>query len=587
MPKDMSIDKQDRARHAETKGARTIGLPFVVSDDHDGCKCQVKMTRDSHVLPDTTIMQRHLLAMLLVNPGMVSRCSEDWFEGANRRIFNQIRYLVDSRLPVTVSSLIAELPDREQTVLHSIMELNAGKGIVDFSDYNVGLVAENLRKEHFIHKSHECLISMNDGFLAHNDEEVFRCLGILNGLRSSLDQTEGFKYFGTDTDLPRPFTPLTIQGTPLFEAQNYYVIMGEEKSGKSHLISVLLHALIYGESPEFQIRSLLPQNSVILCIDTEQSCSDAQDTCRTAHLMAHQPYNAHCPNLYIASADGMSAEETVRNIEKSVRELHPAVVFIDGYAGLFEDNYQNKGAEAVMKKVRAIARDCNTTIIGIWHTVENAITGRTTAFGAAGKMSQKYGGGTLLVENRNGIISIRHHQSRRRKIKDIFMQLQTMVIVDDPEGCKALECEHGDVEALLASMGKSINDPDVHIFAVPRCVSPLDVDSIIKRQKETEKIEALRRKDRANEEDYRAQMLKIFGTSTDSPMTREEMRDRYTKYIWREGHGLTEAYAPCLSKTQLNSRSQAFKRLVDACLRLDIIAPAPDDGEKFHYIHKA
>lgn len=108
------------------------------------------------------------------------------------------------------------------------------------------------------------------------------------------------------------------------------------------------------------------------------------------------------------------------------------------------------------------------------------------------------------------------------------MQLQTMVIVDDPEGCKALECEHGDVEALLASMGKSINDTDVHIFAVPRCVSPLDVDSIIKRQKETEKIEALKRKDRANEEDYRAQMLKIFGTSTDSPLTREEMRDRYT-----------------------------------------------------------
>ena len=91
------------------------------------------------------------------------------------------------------------------------------------------------------------------------------------------------------------------------------------------------------------------------------------------------------------------------------------------------------------------------------------------------------------------------------------MQLQTMVIVDDSEGCKALECEHGDVEALLASMGKSINDTDVHIFAVPRCVSPLDVDSIIKRQKETEKIEALKRKDRANEEDYRAQMPILSG----------------------------------------------------------------------------
>ena len=47
------------------------------------------------------------------------------------------------------------------------------------------------------------------------------------------------------------------------------------------------------------------------------------------------------------------------------------------------------------------------------------------------------------------------------------------------------------------------------------------------------------------------------------------------------------AFAPCLSKTQLNSRSQAFKRLVDACLRLNIIVPVPDDSEKFHYIHEA
>lgn len=550
----------------------------------DDYKCRMKLAIDAMILPDTAITQQQLLAMLLVNPGMALRCSEDWFDGSEQRIFKQIKYLVDSKLPVTVDSLIPGLSDQDQYVLRSIDELNVGKAMMDFSDYNVGLVAEHLQKEYFLVKSYECLSSMIVGIQRHNVEDILRCNEMFQGLKSALDQTEGFKYFGTDTVFARPITPMTIQGTPIFEAQNYYVIMGEEKSGKSHFISVLLHALIYGESTEFQIKSLLPSNTVILCIDTEQSCSDAQGICRTAHLMANQPYNAHCPNLYITSADGMSADETIQNIEKSIRELRPAVVFIDGYAGLLDDNYQTKGAEVIMKKVRAIARDYNTTIIGIWHTVENAITGKTTAFGAAGKMSQKYGGGTLLVGNSNGIITIKHHQSRKGKIKDIAMQLQTKVIVDGPEGSQTLECEHGDVEALLATMDKSINDQDVHVFAVPQFISPLDVDSIMKKQEEADKIEALQRKDKANEEDYRAQMLKIFGTSFGSPLSRNEMRNQYTKYIWREDHGLLEADVPNLSKTQQNSRSQAFKRLMDACLRLGIIVPLPHDSDKFRFI---
>ncbi len=584
--KQQDMHEQGGTRPAGTKGALNDGLP-VVPDNKEECKNRMKPAEEGIDLHDTAIMQQQLLAMLLMNPDMASHCSEDWFDGARQRIFRLIRHLVYSRLPVSVSSLSAELSEQDWSVLHSIVELNAGKKMIVFSNHNVGLAADLLQKEFFIQKCHECLCSLEEAIERHDLEGINRTLDTLQGLKSAACPTEGFRYFGTDTDLPRPTCPITIQGIPCFEAQNFYVIMGEEKSGKSHFHSVLLHALLYRESPEFQIKSNLPPGAPILYIDTEQSLSAAQDICRTANLMAHRPYNAPCPNLFIASTDGMSAEETIRNIEKSVRELRPAVVFIDGYAGLFDDNYQNKGVEATMKKVRAIAREYNTTIIGIWHTVENAITGRTTAFGAAGKLSQKYGGGTILVTSSSSIINIKHLQSRSLKFSPFSMRLQNTVVVGNLEESRTMVCENGDIEALLAPMGKSINDRDVRLFAVPRFVSPLEADSIMRKQKEADRAEARQRKDMANEEDYRAQMLKIFGTSFDLPLSRDEMRNKYTKFIWREAHELSEADVPSLSKTQQNSRSQAFKRLVDASLRLGIIVPTPHDNEKFHYVHKA
>lgn len=358
---------------------------------------------------DTVDLQQKIISMLLLNPAVSLHIDASWFDGDEKEIFTQIKRAVKSKIAVTVPDLLVSLAPNQQFVLSGIYEQSKELSYSDCSDYNINLEATKLKEIYSELDMWKSVQWMLHGMIKGNPLEVAtQAERIMNKSKGCEDETS-FTYFGTDTLFAKPFTPMTIQGVPVFEAQNYYVVMGEEKSGKSHFLSMLLSALLYGGSEKFGIESLLPSEARILYVDSEQSPTDAQGICQTALILSGKNYNEREPRLIITSSDGMTSCDTLKSLEKAIIEHRPSVVFIDGYAGLLDDNYQNKGAESVMKAIRKIARDYNVTIIGIWHTVENPVTGKVSAFGAAGKLSQKFGGGTLLVTNEDGLITIKHH----------------------------------------------------------------------------------------------------------------------------------------------------------------------------------
>ena len=53
--------------------------------------------------------------------------------------------------------------------------------------------------------------------------------------------------FSTDTRLKRTKYSLKHRGVPILEDQNFYIVMGKEKSGKSHVLSVFLAAYLFGK----------------------------------------------------------------------------------------------------------------------------------------------------------------------------------------------------------------------------------------------------------------------------------------------------------------------------------------------------
>lgn len=544
---------------------------------------------ESVQIPDTTDLQQKLLAMLLMNPKQVRLCEDKWFEGDELSIFNVIKHKVELDRTVNIDDfLVCEgLSDQAVYVFQDIIRMNDDKVLSDFSDYNVGLAIEELRKKSRLAETYCCLSSLIMAFQRGDKEDFKRSLNQISMAQGSASPEE-LTFFGTETRFPQARIPMTIRGVPVFEAQNYYVVMGAEKSGKSHFLAVLLSAVMYGGCEDFGIKSLLGPEDRILYLDTEQSPTDAQGICRTANLIANKPYDAPCPRLFIASTDGMSAADTMANLEQSIRKLHPAIVFIDGYAGFLDDNYQNKGAEQTMKKVRCLAREYNTSIIGIWHTVENML-GKTSAFGAAGKLSQKFGGGTMLVCSSNGIVKVSHLQSRKAKVPDLSMKMTQKVILDRTDGePQIVDCCFRSIEDVLHSMGRDINDEDVHTYAVPECIDNDDAEIFREQNEAAEQLRKQEMRERANEPQYRNRFMKLFGTRVDESLPKKELLESYVSLSWHQDNfvPLDEPMENIDKKTR-DKYCVAFRRLLDTCIRLGIACETPKKSGCYRYLLRA
>ncbi len=351
------------------------------------------------------------------------------------------------------------------------------------------------------------------------------------------------KIFGTDTKLPKTSFTLKKDGVPILEDQNFYVIMGKEKSGKSHLLPVFIAAYLFGSLKSFGLESLLEPNSKILYMDTEQTSSDAHNICQTANLLAGRKYDARNESLIIASCDEVPPGQMLNELKLQIATHKPKIVFIDGYAGLLEDAYKNTGADPLMREIRTIARRNDLIIIGVFHTktdTSNPLSSKedsVTAFGAFGKLSQKYGGGTFLVENKEGLVSVTNIQSRKSKCPDIYFKLDGRIYIDDPEGGEPETCEviDGNTDEVLVPRHKNINDNDVHSFAIPRSLSEgeyneaEDVTEIEReRKEEVRKAQKAETKLKTKISEYE----EIFGSifhSNDEHLTDTELLER-----WRE-----------------------------------------------------
>ncbi len=359
------------------------------------------------------------------------------------------------------------------------------------------------------------------------------------------------KIFGTDTKLPKTKYTLKKDGVPILEDQNFYVVMGKEKSGKSHILSVFLASYSFGSLKSFGLESMIDPNSKILYIDTEQSSSDAHNICQTANILAGKRYDEPNERLIIASCDEVPANQMLTEIRNLIEAHKPKVVFLDGYAGLLEDVYKNTGVDPIMKEVRSITRQYNLIIIGVFHTKtdnSNPLSGKedsVTAFGAFGKLFQKYGGGTFLVENNEGLISMKHHQARKSKCPDIYCKLDGRIYIDDPEGkdpeiCKVVD---GNTDEVLNPRHKDINDDDVHSFAIPVSLSEGEYNEVAdKSEIEREKKEEIRKVQKAETRlktkvsEYEEMFSAIFH-SNDEHLTDNDLLER-----WREWYKIKEGY---------------------------------------------
>ena len=221
---------------------------------------------------------------------------------------------------------------------------------------------------------------------------------------------------------------------------------------------------------------MIGEDDKILYVDTEQSASDAHNICQTANLLAGRNYDAPNDRLIIASCDEVPPSQMLSEIQELVEQYRPKVVFIDGYAGLLEDAYLTKGADPLMREIRNLARHYNLVIMGVFHakTEDNPLAPdkapNVSAFGAFGKICQKYGGGTFFVETQEGYLTkVEQIQARKSKCPTFFCKFDGVIYIDvpgssTPEMCPVID---GNTDEVLQPRHLDINSELVHSFFVP------------------------------------------------------------------------------------------------------------------------
>ncbi len=398
--------------------------------------------------------------------------------------------------------------------------------------------------------------------------------------------------FSTDTRLQRTKYSLKHCGVPILEDSNFYIIMGREKSGKSHVLSVFLAAYLFGKLESFSLESMIGSEDKILYIDTEQSASDAHNICQTANLLAGRNYDAPNDRLIIASCDEVPPSQMLSEVQQLVEQYRPKVVFIDGYAGLLEDAYLTKGADPLMREIRNLARHYNLVIMGVFHakTEDNPLAPEkapnVSAFGAFGKICQKYGGGTFYVETQEGFLTkVEQIQARKSKCPTFYCKFDGVIYIDvpgsnTPDMCPVID---GNTDEILQPRHLDINDDCVHSFFVPKRLEESEyneakaiVEIRNQQKEETAAIQKQATEDEMKRLEYESEFLAIF--QNDVFLNEKELARRWI--VWKNKQkGLEEDSTPARSWKMERSRHKTAAR------RLGIIEDLP--GGKFRLVRKS
>lgn len=398
--------------------------------------------------------------------------------------------------------------------------------------------------------------------------------------------------FSTDTRLKRTKYSLKHRGVPILEDSNFYILMGREKSGKSHVLSVFLAAYLFGKLESFSLESMIGSDDKILYIDTEQSASDAHNICQTANLLAGRNYDAPNDRLIIASCDEVPPSQMLSEVQELVEQYRPKVVFIDGYAGLLEDAYLTKGADPLMREIRNLARHYNLVIMGVFHakTEDNPLAPEkapnVSAFGAFGKICQKYGGGTFYVETQEGFLTkVEQIQARKSKCPTFYCKFDGVIYIDvpgsnTPDVCPVID---GNTDEILQPRHLDINDDCVHSFFVPQRLEESEyneakaiVEIRNQQKEETAAIQKQATEDEMKRLEYESEFLAIF--QDDEFLNEKELARRWI--VWKNKQkGLEEDSTPPPSWKMERSRHKTAAR------NLGIIEDMP--GGKFRLVRKS
>lgn len=390
--------------------------------------------------------------------------------------------------------------------------------------------------------------------------------------------------FSTDTRLQRTKYSLKHCGVPILEDSNFYIIMGREKSGKSHVLSVFLAAYLFGKLESFSLESMIGSEDKILYIDTEQSASDAHNICQTANLLAGRNYDAPNDRLIIASCDEVPPSQMLSEVQQLVEQYRPKVVFIDGYAGLLEDAYLTKGADPLMREIRNLARHYNLVIMGVFHakTEDNPLAPEkapnVSAFGAFGKICQKYGGGTFYVETQEGFLTkVEQIQARKSKCPTFYCKFDGVIYIDvpgsnTPDMCPVID---GNTDEILQPRHLDINDDCVHSFFVPHYLTEgeylekADIADIQEEKKaEERKAQKAQLKMESDKDKFREELAIIFKDDAET-LSKEEINARWFEYA------RIQEDEDKLDKKTKDRWKKRLKRCLDSSLKLEILRQYP------------
>ena len=390
--------------------------------------------------------------------------------------------------------------------------------------------------------------------------------------------------FSTDTRLQRTKYSLKHCGVPILEDSNFYIIMGREKSGKSHVLSVFLAAYLFGKLDSFSLESMIGSEDKILYIDTEQSASDAHNICQTANLLAGRNYDAPNDRLIIASCDEVPPSQMLSEIQQLVEQYRPKVVFIDGYAGLLEDAYLTKGADPLMREIRNLARHYNLVIMGVFHakTEDNPLAPEkapnVSAFGAFGKICQKYGGGTFYVETQEGFLTkVEQIQARKSKCPTFYCKFDGVIYIDvpgsnTPDMCPVID---GNTDEILQPRHLDINDDCVHSFFVPHYLTEgeylekADIADVQEEKKaEERKAQKAQLKMESDKDKFREELAIIFKDDAET-LSKEEINARWFEYA------RIQEDEDKLDKKTKDRWKKRLKRCLDSSLKLEILRQYP------------
>lgn len=390
--------------------------------------------------------------------------------------------------------------------------------------------------------------------------------------------------FSTDTRLQRTKYSLKHCGVPILEDSNFYIIMGREKSGKSHVLSVFLAAYLFGKLDSFSLESMIGSEDKILYIDTEQSASDAHNICQTANLLAGRNYDAPNDRLIIASCDEVPPSQMLSEVQQLVEQYRPKVVFIDGYAGLLEDAYLTKGADPLMREIRNLARHYNLVIMGVFHakTEDNPLAPEkapnVSAFGAFGKICQKYGGGTFYVETQEGFLTkVEQIQARKSKCPTFYCKFDGVIYIDvpgsnTPDMCPVID---GNTDEILQPRHLDINDDCVHSFFVPHYLTEgeylekADIADIQEEKKaEERKAQKAQLKMESDKDKFREELAIIFKDDAET-LSKEEINARWFEYA------RIQEDEDKLDKKTKDRWKKRLKRCFDSSLKLEILRQYP------------